>query len=77
VLAGCEHPSALRFLMPRPDAPLLNVREADEGAQPLASKPAAAGVRDGGGLATAPLCGQAPFDPHGLITGALPVASAG
>jgi predicted acyl esterase len=70
ILHDCEHPSALRFEMPRADAPLLNVRENDEASKPsLSSTPQAAGLQDGGGLATAPVCGRAPFDPQGLLTG--------
>ena len=72
VYHDCERPSALRFQMPRTDAPLLNVREVDEPTKPLSTNPASAGVRDGGGIATAPVCGRAPFDPYGLITGAHP-----
>jgi X-Pro dipeptidyl-peptidase len=56
----CEHPSTLRFRMPDPEAPLLNVREKDEIDQPLSSVPQVMGVRDGGGLATAPVCDAAP-----------------
>jgi predicted acyl esterase len=55
----CGTASALRFLMPHPDAPLLNVREVDETGA-LASAPATAGRRDGGGLASAGLCGRPP-----------------
>jgi predicted acyl esterase len=70
ILGDCARPSALRFEMPSADAPLLNVRETDEPAtKPLSSTPQAAGVQDGGGLATAPLCGRGPFDPQGLLTG--------
>jgi predicted acyl esterase len=61
LLHDCQHASALRFQMPHADAPLLNVRETDEaGAGPLASTPRAAGVADGGGVAVAPVCGNAP-----------------
>ncbi len=61
LLHGCEHTSALRFQMPHPDAPLLNVRETDEAdAGPLASAPKDSGVADGGGLAVAPVCGKGP-----------------
>jgi predicted acyl esterase len=69
ILHGCDTPSALRFELPRANAPLLNVRETDEGAKPLSSTPQDAGVQDGGGLATAPVCGHGPFDPQGLLTG--------
>ena len=56
--------------MPRADAPLLNVRETDEAGKPaLSSTPQAAGLQDGGGLASAPVCGRAPFDPQGLLPG--------
>jgi predicted acyl esterase len=51
--------SALRFLMPHRDAPLLNVRETDEEG-PLASAATEAGRRDGDGLASAKLCGEEP-----------------
>jgi predicted acyl esterase len=51
--------SALRFLMPHRDAPLLNVRETDE-TGPLPSAAEEAGRRDGGGLAGAALCGEEP-----------------
>jgi predicted acyl esterase len=62
ILHDCAHPSALRFLMPRADADLLNVREKDEPAgEPLAdNRPHAALATDGGGLAVTPVCGQPP-----------------
>jgi X-Pro dipeptidyl-peptidase len=58
----CAHPSALRFVMPRERAELLNVREEDEPAdQPLAdNRSAPAAISDAGGLATARVCGNAP-----------------
>ena len=56
----CAKPSALRFRMPDPNAELLNVREKDEVGTTLASQAATMGMRDGGGLATAPVCGNAP-----------------
>jgi predicted acyl esterase len=59
LLHGCENPSALRFLTANPQAPLLNVREAEE-TGPLASTPAPARSTDGGGLATRKVCGKAP-----------------
>lgn len=64
LLHDCQHVSALRFLMPRADAPLLNVRETDEAtAGPLPSTPTSAGLSDGGGRASAAVCGQAPERP--------------
>lgn len=59
----CEHQTALRFLTPRRNADLLNVREKDEPAEtPLADnrghKPP---VSDGGGVASASVCGRAPL----------------
>lgn len=72
ILGDCARPSVLRFQMPRADAPLLNVRETDEAGRTLASNPRSAGVKDGGGLASAPICGRGPFDPRGLLTGELP-----
>jgi len=59
LLHGCETPSALRFLMAHPAAPLLNVREGDE-AGALTSTPAPARGTDGGGLASRKVCGKAP-----------------
>jgi hypothetical protein len=58
ILHDCAHRSALRFLMPRADADLLNVREKDESG-PLADNPYTPPVTDGG-LATAPVCGHEP-----------------
>lgn len=58
ILHDCEHPSALRFLMPREDPDLLNVREHDE--THVHANPVEAPVSDGGGIATAPVCGEAP-----------------
>ena len=65
ILHGCAHPSALRFEMPHRDPDLLNVREIDEPAgEPLAdNRPFEPPVSDGGGLATAPVCGEAPERP--------------
>jgi predicted acyl esterase len=63
ILHDCEHVSALRFLMPRANPDLLNVREPDEPTtEPLAdNRPFVAPVSDAGGLATSPVCGQAPI----------------
>jgi hypothetical protein len=69
ILHDCQHPSALRFELPRPEAPLLNVREIDEAGKTLSSTDERAGLQDGGGTASAPVCGHGPFDPQGLITG--------
>jgi X-Pro dipeptidyl-peptidase len=61
ILHDCDFPSFLRFLMPDPKAPLLNVREDDEATiGKLSSKPAVVGQRDGDGLARAKVCGQGP-----------------
>ncbi|MGH2806517.1 MAG: CocE/NonD family hydrolase [Actinomycetota bacterium] len=61
VLHNCERPSVLRFLMPKPNARLLNVRERDEAGERLTSRPTQQmGRRTGGGLATERVCGQAP-----------------
>jgi predicted acyl esterase len=59
VLHDCKHPSALRFLMPSRKAKLLNVREPDE-PRKVPSRPAVVGRSDGGGLATAKVCGKRP-----------------
>ncbi|MGH2754959.1 MAG: CocE/NonD family hydrolase, partial [Actinomycetota bacterium] len=61
LLHDCDYPSALRFLMPDPKAELLNVREEDELKTPrLSSKRQTVGVRDGGGVASAKVCGRKP-----------------
>ena len=59
VLHDCEHPSALRFLLPDASAPALEVREKGEDGPLVAPRPAVREV-DGGGLATAPVCGAEP-----------------
>ena len=58
----CEHPTVLRFEMPRRKARLLNVREVDERVDvPLASTPRARPrPADGAGLATQEVCGDGP-----------------
>jgi hypothetical protein len=62
----CEHPSLLRFLMPRREPALLNVREKDEAPdQPLADNPFTAPVSDAGGMVTTKVCGRSPADPQG------------
>ncbi|MDQ4004977.1 MAG: CocE/NonD family hydrolase, partial [Actinomycetota bacterium] len=58
ILHDCERPSALRFLMPTPGADLIDVREWGETS--LESPGATQSLRDGGGTATAPVCGEAP-----------------
>ena len=59
VLHDCEHPSALRFLLASPDAPALEVREVGQQGELTPPEPAVREV-DGGGLATAPVCGDGP-----------------
>ncbi len=62
LLHDCEHTSALRFVMPTPGLPLLDVRETDErpGRPLAAAAPRVTPVEDGDGLATAKVCGKAP-----------------
>ncbi|MEA2499323.1 MAG: hypothetical protein QOH26_1728 [Actinomycetota bacterium] len=61
IIHNCKRTSTLRFLMPKPRAKLLNVRESDELHKKLSSKPATIGRRDGGRrLATRRVCGRAP-----------------
>lgn len=61
ILHSCEATSALRFLMPRGEQAQLNVREDDEkAAGPLPSNPPDGERSDGGGIATASVCGQPP-----------------
>ena len=63
ILHDCERPSALRFLTARPMGGRLDVREDDEEGVPLTGGPAPREEVDGGGLASAPVCGQAPQRP--------------
>jgi predicted acyl esterase len=58
LLHDCDHPSVLRFLMPHADSPLLNAAEEDDPTP--RGTPAKIGLRDGGGIAGAPVCGEAP-----------------
>lgn len=59
---NCRHPSALRFLLPKRRAQLLNVREIDEVGKRLTSEPAISGRHDGGNrLATRSVCGRRPL----------------
>jgi hypothetical protein len=67
VLHGCDTPSVLRFVMPREEPDLLNVREIDEPpTQPLAdNRPFDAPVSTGG-IARRKVCGQGPIDPQSV-----------
>lgn len=58
ILHDCDHSSALRFLLPHPEAPLLNVREHSD--EDLVHAPARRGLADGAGLASDSICGKAP-----------------
>lgn len=73
ILTSCDHPSVLRFAMPRPDADLLNVRESHEAQYPqgsLPSQPTDAPISvDGGGLASSSYCDNEPIDPQDVIAG--------
>jgi hypothetical protein len=62
LLHDCEHTSALRFVMPTPGLPLLDVRETDElpGRPLAAAAPHVTTLEDGDGLASAKVCGKAP-----------------
>ncbi len=60
ILHDCEHPSALRFLLPSPDDQLQNVREKDEANEMLASDAQRIGRRDGAGMATGAVCREGP-----------------
>jgi hypothetical protein len=59
ILHSCNYPSALRFRMPDPTAKLINAREADDAK--VANHPSRAGDRDGAGLASDRVCGNAPI----------------
>lgn len=64
LLHDCDYPSVLRFLMPDPGSPLLNVRERDEmELKRLSSKRATVGRRDGGGIASSRVCDRPPRAP--------------
>lgn len=60
LLHSCRRTSMLRFLLPKRNARLMNVREADEVGEKLTSRPTVIGRRDGGGLATRKVCGKSP-----------------
>ena len=60
ILHDCNRPSALRFLLPKKRAKLLNVRERDEVGKKLTSRPAVVGNKSGRGLATRKVCGAKP-----------------
>lgn len=60
ILHDCEHPSALRFVMPRKRPQLLNVREKDEKG-PLRGVSGPLPSSDAAGLAAAPVCGKGPI----------------
>lgn len=60
ILHDCAHPSRLKFLLPRHDGRLINVRENDERDKPMASAFEAPGPQDADGLATAAVCGRLP-----------------
>ena len=68
VLHDCEHPTALRFLMPKRKAKLINAREPHEVGKKLASNPGRIGKRDGDGVAKRKVCGKRPR-PHPFLTG--------
>ena len=57
----CAHTSALRFLIARPNADLLNVREKDEPGRLADNRPFRRPVSDAGGLATGRVCGRLPL----------------
>ena len=61
LLHDCERTSALRFVMPTPGEPLLDVRETGERpGEPLLAAPGVVALEDGAGMASAPVCGKAP-----------------
>lgn len=68
ILHDCEHPSALRFLMPDGKPEALDVEMTDVSFPQLAPvgeiEP---GLRDGGGLASQDICGVKPRDPARVL----------
>lgn len=60
ILHDCNRPTTLRFLLPKKNAKLLNVRERDEAGKKLTSKPVRVGNKSGRGLATRKVCGKKP-----------------
>jgi X-Pro dipeptidyl-peptidase len=60
ILHDCNRPSTLRFLLPKKNAKLINVRERDEAGKKLSSKPARVGNANGKGLGTRRVCGKRP-----------------
>lgn len=68
ILHDCEHQSALRFRVPAPRGRFMNVREPDEGEEPLRSNPVPVLGVDADGLATDGICGQLPRDPQSVTS---------
>ncbi len=60
LLHDCAHPSSLTFLLPRARADWLDVLDGEQKAGDLGRARFPAGLRDGGGLASQPVCGLRP-----------------
>jgi predicted acyl esterase len=58
LLHDCAHPSALTFLLPRARADWLDVLDGTQRPADLGHAAAPRGLRDGGGLASQPVCGR-------------------
>jgi hypothetical protein len=58
LLHDCAHPSAVTFRLPRARADWLDVLDGTQTAADLGRTAAPTGLRDGGGLASQPVCGR-------------------
>ncbi|HVE74274.1 MAG TPA: CocE/NonD family hydrolase [Mycobacteriales bacterium] len=58
LLHDCAHPSSLTFRLPRARADWLDVLDGDQVAGDLGRQAAPTGLRDGGGIASQPVCGR-------------------
>jgi hypothetical protein len=58
LLHDCAHPSALTFLLPREKADWLDVLDGTQRPEDLGHAVMPTGLRDGGGLASQPVCGR-------------------
>ena len=71
ILHDCDHPSALRFVMPIRNADLLNVRDREAVDDQLTSDPRSPRWDVDVDIATERVCGSAAIDPLGLVRGTL------
>ena len=69
VLHDCEHPSVLRFRMPREGFDAVNVRDVELASEPLVNAPVSVDSVDGAGIAGARVCSRKGIDPGHVLSG--------